>query len=141
MSSWEFHKSSSNGDIERISSEFDNSNGDSEFGTIPDEEFDKLYDNLLVVLNRHGRSSEKPSDKTADFRTSRYCEQSPTIGVVPHDKLSPLVALEAGLEAVRTSHRPLGIIFDFYPKTLFICSPNKVYTTFDQSDLESPTAH
>ncbi len=141
MNPYEFKSAPSARAIEKIAGDFDKTHGDPPHGTIPDEEFDKLYDHLVAVLGRHGRFGEGPSIPPPDFRGSRYCDQLPTIGIVPRKDLNPAVALRAGLEAVASSHRPLAIIFDFYPDSLFVHSPNRVLSTFDQSKLDISSDH
>jgi hypothetical protein len=141
MDPYEFNSASSASEIGKIASEFGELHGDPPYGTIPDEEFDKLYDNLVAILAQHGRFEEGWSNPRPDFSGSRYCDQTPSIGIVPRKDLNPAIALHAGLEAVASSHRPLGIIFDFYPNSLFVCSPNRVFSTFDQSTLIPTSDH
>ena len=116
MDPYEFNTASSAKEIEEVVNVFIKSHGDPPHGTIPDEEFDKLYHHLVTILSQHGRFEEGWSKPPPDFSGSRYCDQLPAIGIVPREDLNPSVALHAGLEAVSSSHRPLGIIFDFHPQ-------------------------
>lgn len=132
MLPFEYNKVSPD-EVEQLGSAFCKQHGDDAHGTIPDSEFDRLFDHLAEVLRRHGTFVEGSGE--ADFSGYRYVDQIPWITTVPRDTVSLAAALTAALEAVSTSHRPLAASFDFYPEALLILPPNCVYTTFEHSAL------
>lgn len=132
MLPFEYNKASLD-EIEQLGSAFFRQHGDDANGTIPDSEFDRLFDHLAEALRRHGTFVEDSGE--GDFSGYRYVDPIPWITTVPRDTVSPATALTAGLEAVSTCHRPLAASFDFYPEGLLILPPNCVYTTFEQSAL------
>lgn len=120
-------------DLEVIGSQFCANNGDNEDGTIPDEEYDKLFDHLGAIVSKYATYSGKGED--ADFSGSRYVDQVPWITLVADDDADPAIALKAALEAIQSAHRPLAISFDYYPDCLMVLPPNIVYSTFKLKKL------
>jgi len=115
-------------DLERIANRFCNEHGDSGKGTIPDEEYDRLYDLLGTVISKYASYTDDGED--ADFMGSRYVDQVPWIMLVAGDDSDPAIATKAALETIASAHRPLAISFDYYPDHLLIMPPNIVYSTF-----------
>ncbi|CAN5884779.1 hypothetical protein BH11VER1_BH11VER1_05860 [soil metagenome] len=103
MPALEYHKVSLE-DIEKLGSKFCDEHGDGPDGTIPDSEYDRLFDHLADMLRVYGTFVEGSGD--ADFSGYRYVDQVPWIAIVPGD-VSPSVALSAGLMALSSSHRPI----------------------------------
>jgi len=120
---------------EELCSSFCAENGDDENGIIPDEEFDRLFDHLGATLAKHGSFSESSADDV-DFSGYRYVDQIPVIQTVVDDDVDPAVAIRAGLEAVSTAHRPLGASFDLHPHYILVTPPNRVYATYDPSEIK-----
>ena len=137
------YKKFSGDDLEGISSSFCDEHGDSEHGIIPDAEYDRLFDDLGVILAKYGSYSGEGDD--ADFSGYRYVDQIPHICIVPNDDLCPAVATAAGLEGVGSAHRPLAVSFDYHPDYILILSPQVVYSTFGEDKLtkngEQGSAH
>jgi hypothetical protein len=125
----EYHHTSEE-EIEKLASAFCDQHGDEANGTIPDEEYDKLFDHLAATLRKHATFTEGSRDAEAAFSGYRYVDQIPWITIVPRKAASPAVALAAALEAVSTAHRPLAVSFDFASGTLLVVPPNRVCTTF-----------
>ena len=121
-------------DLEEIGSQFCDANGDNEDGTIPDEEYDKLFDHLGAIISKYASYSDEEED--ADFSGSRYVDQIPWITLVAEDDADPAIALKAALEAVQSAHRPMAVSFDYYPDCLMVLPPNIVYSTFDLNRLK-----
>ena len=119
---------------EEIGDNFCKQHGDDEHGIIADSEFDRLFDHLAVAFKRHGTFSED-SSVDADFNGYRYVGQHPLIQTVAGEDLNPTVAIEAALEAVSSSHRPLAASFDFHPNCLLIVAPDTVYGTFPPNQI------
>ena len=120
-------------DLERISSQFCDDNGDNEDGTIPDDEYDQLYDLLGSIISKYATYTDDGED--AEFMGSRYVDQISHITLVADDDADPATALKAALETIASAHRPVAISFDYYPDNLLILPPNVVYSTFDLDKL------
>ena len=114
---------------EKLGDDFCMEHGDDEHSTIADNEFDRLFDHLAAAFKRHGTFSED-SSAAADFNGYRYVGQHALIQTVVGDGLKPTVAIEAALEAVCDSHRPLAASFDIHPHYLLVVAPDTVYGTF-----------
>ena len=120
-------------ELDRISSRFCNEHGDNEDGTIPDEEYDQLYDLLGSIISKYATYADDEYD--ADFMGSRYVDQISHIRLVADDGADPAIALKAALETIASAHRPVAISFDYYPDHLLILPPNVVYSTFKLDQL------
>jgi len=81
---------------------------------IPDEEFDRIFDNTRDALLTVGSFNEG-SRNGANFASSRYVDQIPCIGISVDDDFPPDRLIEAALIAQSNAHRPYAIIFDLYP--------------------------
>lgn len=122
--------------LEKLASDFCDSNGDHEDGTISEDEYDLLFDHLGAVVSKYASYSDSVAD--ADFRGYRYVDQVPWICLVPSDDANPAIALKVGLEAIQSAHRPFVVSFDYYPDYLMVMPPNLVYSTFELTRLQIP---
>lgn len=132
------YRQSTLSEIEQIASKFCTDHGDDKNGTIPNEEYDLLFNHLGTVLAKHGTFTEAV-DVNADFKGYRYVDQIPWISIVPNEEtVLPDIALKAAREAIQTAHRPLAVSFDYYPNNLLVLPSADVFTTFPpESFLES----
>lgn len=122
--------------IATIADAFCNKHGDQPDGSVSDEDFCKFHDHLEKMFSKHGSYAGDSDDDSVDFDASRSSgDLVPVVGVVPKEGLAPEVALAAGLEAVRSSHRPLAIQFDFDPHGLLVCTPNEAFGTYSEMAL------
>ena len=123
--------------ISALGDEFCRKFGEPPHGHIPDPQFDSFYDHLATSLSKHGSFSEKIEDAlVVDFSGCRLSgEPHPVVGIVPNQGLDPKVAVAAGLEAVTTSPRHMGVQFDFHPDYLLVCSPNLVYGSYELEEV------
>jgi hypothetical protein len=131
MHPFEYHKVSPE-EIESLGSVFCSEHGDDARGIIADSEYDRLFDHLAESLRTHGTFTEDSGK--ADFSGCRYVDQIPWITIVSRTA-EPCVALSAALSAINTSHRPMAVSFDFYPDSLLVLPPNRVFTTFERDAL------
>ena len=115
-------------DLEHVANQFCDEHGDDASGFIPAADFERLFDHLGTIISKYASYSDDGRD--ADFMGSRYVDRIPWITVDAADEADPRIALQAGLEAVKSAHRPLAVSFDFCPAHLMILTPNLVYTTF-----------
>ena len=119
---------------EKLGDDFCIEHGDDEHGIIADAEFERLFDHLAAAFKKHGTFSED-SSVDADFNGYRYVGQHPLIQTVVGDNLKQSVAIEASLDAVSTSHRPLAASFDFHPNYLLVVAPDIVYGTSTPEEI------
>ena len=80
-------------DLEDIGSKFCIVHGDSDNGTIPDDEYDRLFDHVGAVISKYASYSGDEED--ADFIGSRYVDQIPWITLVAEDGAEPGCAVGA----------------------------------------------
>ena len=113
---------------EKLSNDYISEFGDDDSGSIPEAEFDQLFDHLAETLKKHGSFTDGSVD--ADFSGYRYVDPIPLIQTVADDDLDPNIAIKAGLEAVATAHRPFAASFDFHPNYLLIVPSNRVFGTY-----------
>lgn len=82
--------------------------------SIPDSEFDRLFDSTKEALLTVGTFNEGTRDG-ADFVSSRYVDQIPCIAVSAEDNFPKEKIIRAALLAQETAHRPYALVFDLYP--------------------------
>ncbi len=82
--------------------------------TIPDSEFDRLFDSTKEALKTVGTFNEGTRDG-ADFVSSRYVDQIPCIAVSAEDDFSKEKIIEAANLAQQRAHRPYALVFDLFP--------------------------
>lgn len=113
-------------------------NGTKEFGMISVEDYNQLFDFFASILKKHGSYTEN-SDEWKDFSDYRCVDPHPLIQTVTDDDLDPNIAIGAGLEAVRSSHRPLAASFDMHPdyRLPLVVAPNIVYGTFEPERINA----
>lgn len=133
VNSFEYHLVTSE-EAERLASDFCDAHGDQKYGTIADEEYDKLFDHLAQTLAHYGTFRQGTGEE-ADFSGYRYVDQIPWITIVPSDEVPPSLAVKAALAAVETSHRPLAVSFDFHSGVLLILPGRKVFTSFSEREV------
>jgi hypothetical protein len=103
-------------------------------GLITDAEFDAIYDHLVSVLKRFATFSEGGGN--GDYSSSRYVDQASWIRVVAEDHVSPVISVQAGLEAVQSTPTPFAVAFDYYPHLILVLPPDRVFSTYDAEALQ-----
>lgn len=97
-------------EIEAMVDSFIGEHADNDDGTIPDAEYDKIFDHLGACVRKVATYDDEGGD--AEFFGYRYVDQIAHIQLVP-DKGTPHQAVTAALDAVQTSHRPFAVQFDY----------------------------
>jgi len=82
--------------------------------TIPDSEFDRLFDSTKEALKTVGTFNEGTREG-ADFVASRYVDKIPCIAVSVEDDFPKDKLIEAARLAQERSHRPYVLVFDLFP--------------------------
>ncbi|MEM9398677.1 MAG: hypothetical protein AAF984_00570 [Verrucomicrobiota bacterium] len=126
--------------IEPLIDHFIDDNGDGEFGEIPVQEFDQLFDLVAFELSNIGKFAEGRRSEGDELGASRDVDLLPFIDVLAEKHLIPKCLIDAAILIIDKAHRKMGIRFDFETEYVLVFPENKAFGTIEVEKLSSPIA-